>query len=141
MEGIMAPQMDTLPRSTSLLLGLLSKWRAGVPDSLSTEDPLVLLRVLDCVDATDGISQADLNWKLGLNQSRLSKLLKKMIREGWLEQAHDHYDRRLQMLRSTSSGREVLYFLESNLSIQAQRDICWSNVPITDAPEIFGVIV
>jgi hypothetical protein len=51
--------MSDSPRSMSLLLGLLSKWRSQIPDRLRTEDPVVILRVLDCVDATDGISQTE----------------------------------------------------------------------------------
>ena len=136
--------MDSSLRSASLLLGLLSKWGSQLPDSLRTEDPAVILRVLDCVDATDGISQTELIRRLGLNQSTasklvqstVSKLVRKLIRAGYLKESRDRDDRRLQLLKSTSSGRGVLYYLESSISTLAQNDLRSSNVPVTAAPQV-----
>ena len=137
--------MGSSLRSASLLLGLLSKWGSQLPDSLRTEDPAVILRVLDCVDATDGISQAELIRRLGLNQSTVStlvqstvsKLVRKLIRAGYLKESRDRDDRRLQLLKSTGAGRGILYYLESSISMQAQRDLQASNVPDAAAPHVF----
>ena len=137
--------MGSSLRSASLLLGLLSKWGSQLPDSLRTEDPAVILRVLDCVDATDGISQTELIRRLGLNQSTasklvqstVSKLVRKLIRAGYLKESRDRDDRRLQLLKSTGAGRGILYYLESSISMQAQRDLQASNVPDAAAPHVF----
>jgi DNA-binding MarR family transcriptional regulator len=68
-------------------------------------------------------------------QSSVSKLVRKLIRAGYLKESRDRDDRRLQLLKSTGSGNGILYYLESSISMQAQHDIRASNVFVTAAPQ------
>lgn len=56
-----------------------------------------------------------------MNQSRLSKLLAKLIHAGLVKETIDSGDRRLQFLIATESGSGQLRFLEPTLSDAAVR--------------------
>lgn len=130
-------------RRKSLLLGMLSRWREEISPGVRRTDPLLLLRLLDSVGETDWISQADLRRKLSFGQSRqfgqsrLSKLLAVLINAGYLEDSDSADDQRLQMLSLTESGKEILYYLESTISEEAQLDLRHSSVPVTAAPHVY----
>ncbi len=134
--------MKSSTRKKSLLLGMLSRWRAEVSPSVRRTDPLVLLRLLDAVGETDWVSQADLRRKLSLGQprqfgqSRLSKLLVILITAGYVRESDSDDDQRLQILRLTDSGEEILYYLEPTMPEEVQLSLQASNVPVTAAPQV-----
>lgn len=107
---------EVLTRTNSLFLKILTTWTARLALAFKDEDPLLLLRLLDTVDEADGISQSALAKKLGVKQSRLSKLVKKLIAEDYVRATEVREDRRMQVLRSTACGNGVLYHLELVLS-------------------------
>jgi len=107
-----------------------SRWRAGLPPALRREDPATLLGLLAIVELADGISQANLQRKVLINQSRLSKLLSKLIKADLLDETSDYYDRRTQLLRSTESGTGLLRFLESGPSLSDIELLAAGNVEL-----------
>jgi DNA-binding MarR family transcriptional regulator len=93
-----------------------TRWRAGLPTSLGREPPSTLLQLLAIVEIADGISQADLQRKIGMNQSRLSKLITKLIAARLVSETYDYHDRRLQLLKLTVRGSDRLRFLDPKLT-------------------------
>jgi hypothetical protein len=67
-----------------LYLAMSAAWWSRVPVALVHEPPAVLARILDLGLRAEGISQSDLQQELGINQSRMSKLTKKLVDENLL---------------------------------------------------------
>jgi len=101
-----------------------TEWNYWVPVVLSEEDPVLLLRFLEHADVRHGISQNQLQEKLGLLQSRLSKLTAKLRVEGWVEDLRqDGEDRRVRRIRTARKGREAVKVLEYKLSSVSPRPV------------------
>lgn len=63
---------------TATFLEVFSKWKTNVGDVLAGEDPKILVRIVELSSTNEGISQRALQEDLKINQSRLSKLSKKL---------------------------------------------------------------
>jgi DNA-binding MarR family transcriptional regulator len=127
MQSLISPLVETpSPRRLSVrrassgatldFAAISSAWRDSLPRTLERESPAEILQLLAIVELANGISQADLRRKLDTNQSRLSKLLAKLINSRLVEQTIDRGDRRLQFLRSTTRGQNRLRMFEPDLS-------------------------
>jgi hypothetical protein len=112
-----------MPR-TRLFLEMSTEWNYWVPMVLSEEDPVLLLRLLEYADVRHGISQTQLQEKLGLLQSRLSKLTAKLRVEVWVEDLRQEgEDGRVRRIRTARKGREAVKALEGKLSSLSPRPV------------------
>ena len=62
-----------------------SIWVDVMPKALAREDPDLLLRLLHLANVSTGVSQSTLQRALQVNQSKISKLTKKLVKQRWLE--------------------------------------------------------
>ena len=102
---------------TRLFVEMWMEWRRWVPETLSEEDPEVLLSFIEYADVRTGINQGQLQKKLGIQQSRLSKLTAKLRAEGWIEDLHESDgDNRVRRIRIARKARGAIRTLASRLS-------------------------
>lgn len=66
-------------------VAMRSAWSRRIPKVLERVDADLLLRLIDLADREDGITQEDLERALHINQSRLSKLKDKLVKEKWVQ--------------------------------------------------------
>ena len=59
-------------------------WKATVLRPLLHKNPRLLLRLLALCDSAEGMFQSELIRRLGVGQSSLSKLIKKLVAAGWI---------------------------------------------------------
>ena len=93
-----------------------SAWWSGVPAVLARQEPSVVARLLNLGLLEEGISQSDLRRELGVNQPRLSKLMKKLVRAGWIRVRRPKTDSRLKLMTTTAAGREKIMGLKADLA-------------------------
>lgn len=122
-------------KDRSMFLLIMRSWRMGLADGLRNEDPLLVLSILDLIDVNDDATQNDLAASLSVSQSQVSKLIRKLINEGYVDESTPHHDGRLRLLRTTSSGRGLLYHLESELPDALQAAIRRIRLVENAAPE------
>ena len=80
-------------------LAMAAVWWSRVPPTLVHEPPAIVARIIDLGLREEGVSQSELQQKLGINQSRMSKLTKKLVGENLL---------RLDQSKTSSNGRRSL---------------------------------
>jgi DNA-binding MarR family transcriptional regulator len=90
-------------------------WRSHYAGVLNREDPGTILQLYAVLELANGISQTQLQQKVKVKQSRLSKLLAKLIAGGEIRVEADPYDSRLRILRLTDLGRSLFELFEPSL--------------------------
>jgi hypothetical protein len=80
-------------------LAMAAVWWSRVPPTLVHEPPTIVARIIDLGLREEGVSQSELQQKLGINQSRMSKLTKKLVDEKLLS---------LDQSKTGSNGRRSL---------------------------------
>lgn len=92
-----------------------SVWWSGVPDRLARQESSLVVRLLTLGLRQGGISQSDLRRELGLNQSHLSKLMKKLVRVGWIRVKSSKTDGRIGLMTTSAKAEERLAALKQDL--------------------------
>lgn len=95
---------------------MFSRWSSALPPNLSGEDPNVLIPLLGFAMSEEGISQSDLRRKIGINQPRLSKLLKKLVKQRWIRVKKSESDGRVMLVTTAAIARDLLGSLETELA-------------------------
>ena len=92
---------ETVVDNTGLdvYLEMAAAWWSRVPPTLVHEPPAIVAHIIDLGLREEGVSQSELQQKLGINQSRMSKLTKKLVGENLL---------RLDQSKTSSNGRRSL---------------------------------
>lgn len=103
---------------TEIFISMWSKWRSVVGASIADEDPAILVRVLNLA-AEPGTTQTKIRKHLRLRQPRVSKLVKKLVRERLVKVEKSSSDKRAVVVAVDERGREVLDRLEFELSVSA----------------------
>ena len=93
-----------------------SIWWSGAPDSLKRQEPSVVVRLLTLGLREGGISQANLQRELQINQPRLSKLTDKLRKAGWIKVKTSAADRRIRLTATTVKAQERLSALKAELA-------------------------
>lgn len=95
--------------AVNLFVSMWRTWRVSVPDSLADEDPGLILDLLEHAGSPTGTSQRELLAKLGIGQTRLSKLMVKLRAERWIEDIHSGGgDGRVRRVLETSKARAAI---------------------------------
>ena len=105
----------TLNSSIDQFLAMWTMWRSVVPPALRKEDAELLIRILQRGLSEDGISQSQLRSDLGINQPRLSKLIRKLVRLGWMSVSTCEDDGRMVLLTTTPEAKQRLMSFEKSL--------------------------
>jgi len=107
--------------ATELYAGMWQQWHALLPHTICDENPVVLCELLRLAGTPLGITRKDLEDGLGLIQSKISKLTKKLLAEKWLEVLHDEDgDQRLEFLGTTGTADTALMAIEVALETVAE---------------------
>jgi DNA-binding MarR family transcriptional regulator len=101
---------------TSLFLKMWSAWRSKLPNRLANQDPDKLIRLLELGSKNSGVSQSVAAQELGFSQSHLSKLMKKLLQEGWIKVEKSKTDGRLTPMKTTQRAEEWLSSLQERLT-------------------------
>jgi MarR family len=101
---------------TDTFLAMWSIWVDIMPKALAREDPDLLLRLLHLADVSTGVSQSTLQRALQVNQSKLSKLTTKLIKQRWLEVRPQPDDRRFLFVRTSPRAKTSMVALQIRLS-------------------------
>jgi len=101
---------------TATFLEVFSKWRTNVGDVLAGEDPKILVRIVELSSTNEGISQRALQEHLKINQSRLSKLSKKLAACRWVVLRKSSSDRRVLLMTATDHAKARVEWLRTELS-------------------------
>jgi DNA-binding MarR family transcriptional regulator len=102
--------------ATNLFLRIWLKWRSELPPALVKEDPRLLIRLLQLGSLDAGVSQSGVQRELAVNQPRLSKLMRKLIREEWISVEKSETDGRLATMRTTQAAQDWLATLEEGFT-------------------------
>jgi DNA-binding MarR family transcriptional regulator len=86
-----------------------------VPTGLARQEPSVVARLLKLGSREGGISQSDAQRELRMNQPRLSKLIKKLIRVGWIRVNRSKTDRRIRLMTTTVTAQAWIASLKQDL--------------------------
>jgi DNA-binding MarR family transcriptional regulator len=101
---------------TAAYLEVFSKWKITVGEVLAREDPRILVRIVELSTVKEGISQRALQEDLKINQSRLSKLTKKMAGCKWVVLEKSSSDRRVLLMTATDHAMARVEWLRTELS-------------------------
>jgi DNA-binding MarR family transcriptional regulator len=101
---------------TAAFLEVFSKWKTNVGDCLAREDPQILARIVELSSTREGISQRALQQGLKINQSRLSKLTKKLAACKWVVLRKSSADRRVLLMTATDLAKAKFDWLRKELS-------------------------
>ena len=102
-------------KSTELFLSMLEECNSKVPEQYQYKYPGILIRVLLLLNASPCLSQTEVARRLGVQQSRFSKLTKKLVHLHWIEAVMSDEDHRFDELKITQTGRDWLDSLEPGL--------------------------
>jgi len=102
-------------KSIELFLNMLEECNSKVPEQYRDKYPGILIRVLLVLNASPCLSQTEVARRLGVQQSRFSKLTKKLRELHWLESFYADEDHRFDKLRITEAGKDWLDSLEPEL--------------------------
>jgi DNA-binding MarR family transcriptional regulator len=94
---------------------MVDTWKAILPAELRDETPGILLQLLSLGDV--GISQQDLIGKMGIDQSRISKLIAKLRALELIAEQAPSTDRRWRLYSSTAAATQLLGSLENAMGI------------------------
>jgi DNA-binding MarR family transcriptional regulator len=95
-------------------LGLLADTMYGSPVSLTEA------RVFFEMDKTPGSSASDLRSSLGLDKGYVSRIIKRFIRQGWVETTPSRKDARIKETTLTDKGARLMASLHRQAALQAQ---------------------
>jgi DNA-binding MarR family transcriptional regulator len=98
-----------------ILVAMRATWWSHVPVALAREEPGMLTRLLDLGLRARGISQSELRRELGINQPRLSKLMKKLLDERWIRVKQSETDSRVKLMTTTPTARDRIASLRTDL--------------------------
>lgn len=101
---------------TAAFLEVFSKWKINIGDCLARGDPQILARIVELSSAREGISQRALQQDLKINQSRLSKLTKKLTACKWVVLRKSPSDRRVLLMTATALAKAKVDWLRKELS-------------------------
>jgi DNA-binding MarR family transcriptional regulator len=101
---------------TDTFIAMWSIWVDVMPKALAREDPDLLLRLLHLADVSTGVAQSTLLRALHVNQSKLSKLTKRLIKQRWLEVRPQADDRRFLFVRTSQRAKNSMVALQTRLS-------------------------
>jgi DNA-binding MarR family transcriptional regulator len=101
---------------TAAFLEVFSKWKTNVGDCLAREEPQILARMVELSSIREGISQRALQQDLKINQSRLSKLTKKLAACKWVVLRKLSSDRRVLLMTATALAKTKVDWLRKELS-------------------------
>jgi MarR family len=101
---------------TDTFLAMWSVWVDVMPKALAREDPDLLLRLLHLADVSTGVSQSTLQRALKVNQSKISKLTAKLVKQKWLEVRPQADDRRFLFVRTSQRAKNSMVALQTRLS-------------------------
>lgn len=100
-----------------LFCRMWSTWQTHIPKPLAGENPQVLSHLLRVADIKGGISQKEIQRGLGLHQSRVSKLVDKLLDQKWVQVVPQPVgDRRIRLVRTTPKARNAMRLVEAELS-------------------------
>jgi DNA-binding MarR family transcriptional regulator len=91
-------------------------WWFRVPTGLARQEASVVARLLMLGSREGGISQSDLQRELQMNQPRLSKLMRKLLKVGWIQVKRSKTDRRIRLMTTTVSARARMASLKQDLA-------------------------
>lgn len=98
------------------LVRVWSVWWSGVPASLERQESSLVLRLLVLGLREGGISQSELKQKLGIAQPRLSKLMRKLVKVGWIQVNRSKTDGRVWLMTTTVEARDRMAALKADLA-------------------------
>jgi DNA-binding MarR family transcriptional regulator len=98
-----------------MFLEMFSRWQSTA-GKLAHEDPRILLRIIKLSSIKGGISQRVLRQELNINQSRLSKLTKKLASNSWVELQKSPADRRVVLTVATAQAKDKANCLRTELA-------------------------
>jgi MarR family len=99
-----------------IFVAMRSTWWSHVPIALAREEPGMLSRLLGLGSRAGGISQSELRRELGINQPRLSKLIKKLHDERWIRVKQSETDSRVKLMTTTATARDTIASLRTELA-------------------------
>jgi len=122
-----------------LYLAMSAAWCSRVPVSLAHEAPIVLARIIDLGLRKDGVSQSELQQELGINQSRMSKLTKKLVDEKWLHVNQSKTGSGKKFMATTAAARDLIASLKADMNaLLAGNGETFSPQPRRSAPRAGG---
>ena len=86
-----------------------------IPYGMYQESSLVL-RLVTLGLQEGGISQSELKLQLGIAQPRLSKLMRKLIKVGWIEVKSSKMDGRIGLMTTTGKAQGKMAALKADLA-------------------------
>ena len=102
-------------KGIEIFLRMVEECNSKVPEQYRDKYPGILIRVLLMFNASPCLSQTEAARRLGIQQSRFSKLLKKLGDLHWLEAVMSAEDHRYDVLKITQAGKDWLDSLEPGL--------------------------
>lgn len=94
-----------------------STWQSQIPKLLADENPRVLTHLLRLADIRGGICHADLQSELRLLQSRVSKLMDRLLELKWVRVVpKPGGDRRMRFVQTTPKAVRVMRSVEAELA-------------------------
>ena len=114
-------------KATTLFQQMWLEWKSALPETLLNESPITLIRLLELGGNGSGLSQSVAQRELGIKQSRLSKLMGKLLDHGWITVARSTDDARPTPMETTVIGQKWLSDLQTRLNrlqtlyLEAQR--------------------
>jgi DNA-binding MarR family transcriptional regulator len=100
-----------------------STWWSRAPTALARQEPSMVARLLNLGLRKEGISQSDLRRELGMNQPRLSKLMKKLVRTGWIRIRRSKTDNRVKLMTTTAPARDRIATMKSDLAAVLRAEV------------------
>lgn len=102
-------------RGINLLSAMTCRWRSVIPVGLVDQNLVVLIKLFELGQRTEGISKKELASELGLQQSHLCKLTAKLEALGLVTVTTPTADHRFRLVRITAAAQSLLYNLEAEI--------------------------
>jgi len=99
-----------------VFIAMWSTWHDLMPKALAGENPDLLFRLLHLADVPTGVSQSTLQRALHLQQSKLSKLTRKLVKQKWLDVRPHADDRRFLFVRTSPRAKNSVVAVQTRLS-------------------------
>ena len=94
-----------------------SVWRSSIPKRLQGVDPRKLIAMLRLAASEGGISQGAAASRLDLRRWGLSKIKKKLVREGWVTVQRSQTNHREKVMTTTPRAQLAMNILEAKLAV------------------------
>jgi DNA-binding MarR family transcriptional regulator len=102
---------------TDLYCRMRSTWQSQMPKLLADENPQILTQLLRLAEVKEGVSHSDIERDLAILESRLSKLVAKLLEEGWLRVVpKPKGDRRKRFVQTTPKAASAMRLVEVELA-------------------------